>query len=122
MSEGLTGVGLTALFEGLRVRIDAGGPACVEFFADEARAVLIGTVVLPQPCGTASPEGLRLSAATAQATGAGVPGFGCLKNGAGEEVLLGRCAADGVFSLRLDDGEVVYPGGELVFPGGLIGF
>lgn len=122
MSEGLTDMALTAMFEGLRAQIDAGGAACVEFFADDSRAGLIGVVLLPQPCGTAAPEGLRLSAATAQATGTGVPGFGCIRNGAGDEILSGRCAAGGVFALQLADGETVYPGGDLIFPGGVIGF
>lgn len=122
MNEGLTDIGRAALFEGLLARIDAGGAGSIEFFADEQRASLIGVVVLPVPCGVADQDGLRLAASTAQATGAGVPGFGSLRNGAGEEILCGRCAADGIFSLLLEDGEVVYPGGDLVFPGGVIGF
>lgn len=122
MSEGLTDIGRAALFEGLRARIDAGGAACIEFFADEQRVNLLGVVPLRQPCGTSAPDGLSLSASSAQASGTGVPGFGRLKNGAGEEILSGRCAAGGIFTLALAEGETVYPGGDLIFPGGVIGF
>lgn len=119
-----------AVWQAVLTRIDAGGGAQLSFYADAYLgfgqqpnpSALIGVVTLPSPSGSATEAGIVLNEASAQAQAAGVPLWARLDNALGEFITDGACAADGVFHVALEDGDMMYPGGDIVFLGGTVSF
>ena len=117
-------------FNGYRAAIERGGLPWLEVYGGEKPDAgapanagdLIGIVVLQSPCGDARADGLHLNAASAQATGTGVPIWSRLRNGAGEWMMDGDSGAGGVFAFALSAGQTIYPGGDLIMLGGVIGY